>query len=162
MNGSQVLHGIVQENDEIRIGYSKLRFIRKFNLCSKEENNYVHNFEIMNKSDLPILIEGETGVGKTSLARKLHENSLRKNFVHINLSAFSPTLIESELFGHLRGSFTGAHSDKKGAFSKANGGTLFLDEIDSLPRELQVKLLNFLDDKEFIPVGSTVPQKNKL
>lgn len=161
LNGSLVLHAIIQKNDEIRVGYARLIILNRESSMPRAggDGDFLQNIETMNKSDLPILIEGETGVGKTSLARKLHESSMRKNFVHINLSALSVNLIESELFGHLRGSFTGAHSDKKGAFEKADGGTLFLDEIDSLPRELQVKLLNFLDDKQFIPVGSTVPRK---
>ena len=107
-------------------------------------------------SDLKILISGETGTGKSHLARKVHEKSGRLGeFVAINLSSFNPQLIESELFGHKKGSFTGAIHDKTGAFSMAKNGTLFLDEIDSLPLDLQTKLLTFIDNKKFRRVGDT-------
>jgi transcriptional regulator with PAS, ATPase and Fis domain len=159
INGSKALHAILQKNDEIKIGYAILKILPTAKKQFVGDGDFIQNLEIMNQSDLPILIEGETGVGKTRLAKKLHLDSHRRHFVHVNLSALSQNLIESELFGHIRGSFTGAINDKQGAFDKADGGTLFLDEIDSLPRELQVKLLTFLDNKEFYPVGSVLPRK---
>ncbi len=94
------------------------------------------------------------GTGKSHLAGKIHEKSGRVGeFIAVNLSSFNPQLIESELFGHKKGAFTGAISDKAGAFSMAQNGSLFLDEIDSLPLELQTKLLTFIDNKKFRRVG---------
>jgi transcriptional regulator with PAS, ATPase and Fis domain len=89
------------------------------------------------------------------LAKKIHKATRNdKAFIHINISSFSQSLMESELFGHIKGAFTGAISDKPGAILAAQDGTLFIDEIDSLPLELQTKLLIFLDEKKFRPVGS--------
>ena len=105
-------------------------------------------------SSMPILLIGETGTGKTTIAKKIHDESgVGGNFVHLNLSSFSQSLIESEIFGHRKGAFTGAISDKKGAILEANKGTLFLDEIDSIDISLQTKLLTFLDNGEFRAVG---------
>lgn len=108
-------------------------------------------------TDATILIEGESGTGKEVIARALHENSLRKEkpFVAINCAAIPENLVESELFGHIRGSFTGATADKQGLFEAANGGTLFLDEITSLPFPLQGKLLRVLQEQEIRRVGTT-------
>lgn len=111
-------------------------------------------------SDLPILITGETGTGKTSLAYDIHKSSrYPHNFVHLNLNSFNPNLFESEVFGHVKGAFSGAIHDKKGALREANHGTLFLDEIDSLSYEQQTKLLIFLDNSKVRPVGSQVDYK---
>jgi DNA-binding NtrC family response regulator len=105
-------------------------------------------------SRLPVLLEGETGTGKSHLARAIHSLSGRRgDFVAVNVQSFPAGLVESELFGHRRGSFTGALTDRAGAITQANGGTLFLDEVDSLPRELQTKLLLFLDDQRYRPLG---------
>lgn len=105
--------------------------------------------------DEPVLILGESGVGKEGIARAVHENSKRasKNFVAINCAAFGKDLLESELFGHEKGSFTGALNRKVGLFEHANGGTIFLDEIGDMPIELQVKLLRALQEKTIQPVG---------
>ena len=102
-----------------------------------------------------VLIFGKSGTGKELVAKAIHYNSLRKDkiFLPINCGAISENLIESELFGHKKGSFTGASDDKVGLFKVADGGTLFLDEIGELPINLQVKLLRAIEDREFIPVG---------
>ncbi|MBX9767408.1 MAG: sigma-54 dependent transcriptional regulator [Bdellovibrionales bacterium] len=102
-----------------------------------------------------VLITGESGSGKELVARALHNSSSRKNkaFVPINCTALPEQLLESELFGHVRGSFTGAVSDKKGLFEEANGGTLFLDEIGDMSLQLQAKLLRVLQDRQIRPVG---------
>ncbi len=107
------------------------------------------------KTDATILIEGETGTGKELVAEALHEESLRADgpFVIFDCSAVSPTLMESELFGHMRGAFTGADRDRTGAMEEAAGGTLFFDEIGELPLELQPKLLRALESREVRPVG---------
>ncbi len=110
--------------------------------------------------DEPVLIQGESGVGKECIARAVHENSLRKGkpFVAINCAAFGKDVLESELFGHERGSFTGAVSKKIGLFEQANSGTIFLDEIGDMPLDLQVKILRALQEKTIQPVGGT-PKK---
>jgi two-component system response regulator PilR (NtrC family) len=109
------------------------------------------------KSDGTVLITGKSGTGKEIVARAIHYNSNRVmgRFVAINCGAIVETLFESELFGHKRGSFTGAVSDKEGLFKIANGGTIFLDEVSEIPLHLQVKLLRVIEEKEILPVGST-------
>jgi transcriptional regulator with GAF, ATPase, and Fis domain len=111
-------------------------------------------------SDMPVLVQGPSGSGKELIVRALHLNSprARRPFVTVNCGAISPTLLESELFGHVRGAFTGAMSDKLGLIPSAHGGTVFLDEVSELPKELQVKLLRTLQFGEVQPVGSTKVQ----
>lgn len=108
-----------------------------------------------------VLIQGENGTGKELIAKAIHYNSPRKDkiFVVQNCSAFNDNLLESELFGHIKGSFTGAVKDKKGLFEIANGGTFFLDEIGDMTLSMQVKILRVLQEGTFIPVGSTEPRK---
>ncbi|HTD41163.1 MAG TPA: sigma-54 dependent transcriptional regulator [Mucilaginibacter sp.] len=110
-------------------------------------------------SDTTVLLLGETGTGKEVFAEAIHQASNRraKSFVAVNCSAFTKELLESELFGHKAGSFTGATKDKKGLFEEANGGTIFLDEIGELDHELQAKLLRVLESQQFIKIGDTKP-----
>lgn len=112
-------------------------------------------------SDSTVMVWGENGTGKELIARAIHYNSLRKDkvFVTVNCSAFNENLLDSELFGHIRGAFTGAVRDKKGLFEAADGGTLFLDEIGDMSPSMQVKLLRVLQEGTILPVGSTSPKK---
>jgi len=109
----------------------------------------------LSENRVTVLIEGETGTGKELIARAVHFNSPHKEqpFIAINCSAIVPTLLESELFGHEKGAFTGAVSQKKGKFELAREGTIFLDEVSDIPLEVQAKLLRFLQEKEFERVG---------
>lgn len=112
---------------------------------------------VLAHTDATALITGETGTGKDLLAEAIHLASKRAKypFIKVNCGALPESLLESELFGHTRGAFTGAHSDKPGMFRLAQGGTIFLTEIGDLPLPLQVKLLTVLDDREFYPLGSS-------
>lgn len=110
---------------------------------------------------IPVLIEGESGTGKELMARAIHKASPRaaKAFISVNCGAIPPELVESEFFGHKKGSFTGAVADRKGHFERADGGSIFLDEIGELPKAIQVKLLRTLQEGEVTPVGSSEPKK---
>ena len=112
-------------------------------------------------SDVPILLEGETGTGKDLLAKVIHCEGKRKNkrFVKVNCAAIPESLLESELFGHRKGAFTGADRDKNGLFEEADGGTIFLNEIGDLPLRLQAKILDVIEDKEVTRVGEVKPRK---
>jgi len=108
-----------------------------------------------------VLVTGASGTGKELVARAIHFSNpdMRGKFIAINCGAISETLMESELFGYKKGAFTGAVTDKEGFFKTASGGTLFLDEISEMPLHLQVKLLRAIEEKEIIPVGSTIPER---
>ncbi len=110
---------------------------------------------ILADTDATVLIQGESGTGKELIARALHVDGKRRNgpFVAVNCGAFIENLLESELFGHEKGAFTGATSQRKGAFERAKGGTLFLDEIGNAPESVQIKLLRVLEEREFTRVG---------
>jgi two-component system response regulator AtoC len=123
----------------------------------KQMLTLLHEAELHAGSEIPILVTGETGVGKELMARAIHLSSRRaaRPFVAVNMLALSPTLFESEFFGHTKGAFTGAERDKVGYLGKAEGGTLFLDEIGDLSLEIQGKLLRILQEGEYTPVGDT-------
>ena len=112
-------------------------------------------------TDVPVLLTGETGTGKEVFAQAIHYSSkrARQNYVAVNCSSFSKELLESEMFGHKAGSFTGALKDKKGLFEEANNGTIFLDEIGEMAFELQAKLLRILETGEYIKIGDTKPTR---
>ncbi|RKX68998.1 two-component system response regulator [candidate division TA06 bacterium] len=170
--------------DELRINIEKaLSFYKlkdeniklKNYITNKDNNfNFIYKSSTMKKlvltankaakSSAPILIEGETGTGKEVLARYIHNLSPRANqlFIGINIGAFNRNLLEDELFGHIKGAFTGAFKERKGLFSIASGGTLFLDEIGEMPLDLQVKLLRVLQEKEFMPLGSSKQDKTDV
>lgn len=122
---------------------------------SKKMLEVFDTLPVMARTDASVLITGETGTGKDFIAEAIHKASRRAKcpFIKINCGALPESLLESELFGYVRGAFTGADRDKQGMFRLADGGTVFLTEIGDLPLKLQVKLLTVLDDKEFFPVG---------
>lgn len=128
---------------------------------SKTIKDTIHLAEKVAPTDSTVLLEGETGVGKELFAQALHYGSHRRNkpFVAVNCSAFAKDLLESELFGHKKGAFTGAVGDKTGLFEEANEGTLFLDEIGEMNLDLQAKLLRVLETHTFIKVGDSKPTK---
>jgi len=112
---------------------------------------------IIAKTKSTVLIQGESGTGKEVVANAIYKHSLRNNrpFIKVNCAALSESLLESELFGHIKGSYTGALSDRKGRFELANKGTILLDEIGNMPLAGQAKLLRVLQEEELVPVGSS-------
>lgn len=130
-----------------------------FFYCSAAMQNIMREVEIIADSDASVLITGETGTGKDYIARYIHHLSSRRSalFVKISCPALAESLFESELFGHIKGAFTGAESKRTGRFEMANGGTIFLDEIGELSPQFQAKLLHVLQDRRFERVGDSTP-----
>ncbi|HNW94316.1 MAG TPA: sigma-54 dependent transcriptional regulator, partial [bacterium] len=151
--------GLVLENRLLRREISRKYDFSNIIGGSRQLNRVFAMMNSVVASDVAVLITGESGTGKDLVARSIHFNSARASapFMPINCAAIPAPLLESELFGHRRGSFTGAVADKLGLLTAADGGTVFLDEIGELPLALQAKLLRFLESKEVLPVGATRP-----
>ena len=152
-----------QENASLRAGLSETdsgatRAKREGEIIGRSPvlRRLLHELDVVADSELPVLLMGETGVGKELFARRLHFHSRRsdKPLVHVNCAALPETLAESELFGHVRGAFSGATTDRPGRFDAADGGTLFLDEVGELPLSIQAKLLRVLQNGEIQRLGS--------
>lgn len=158
------INELMQENDELR------RTLRKLEKQGKS-SAIVGDSLLMKKvyreiaqvapADMTVLIDGETGTGKELVARAIHEKSSRseKAFIAINCAALPETLLESELFGHKKGAFTGAQTSREGSFMQADGGTIFLDEIGEMSLSAQARLLRVIQEREITPVGGSKPQK---
>jgi two-component system response regulator PilR (NtrC family) len=152
---------LVLENQALRRELDEKYDFSNFIGQSPQMRKVFHLIEKVSSTKGNVLITGKSGTGKELVARAIHFHSPRKNkrFVPINCGAIVGTLMESEFFGHRKGSFTGAITDKDGYFKIANGGTLFLDEIAEIPLPLQVKLLRAIEEAEILPVGGTSPIK---
>ncbi len=164
VNGSQILEAVLHDGDLISAGYADLvvhdltKKEKVFPMTSRSEfwNEQLKTMTSIANSDFSVLLLGPSGSGKDVIAKNLHDISQRSEapFLSVNCSALTETLVESELFGHIKGSFTGAINDRKGAFEAARGGSLFLDEIGDLSYNLQAKILRAIENSEIRPVGS--------
>lgn len=138
----------------------------RYNIVGRDEklNTALNTAIQVARTDLSVLIQGESGVGKEIIPRIIHDNSLRKTkrYIAINCGSIPEGTIDSELFGHERGSYTGAIGEREGYFGAADGGTLFLDEVGELPMTTQARLLRVLETGEYIRVGSDVPRKTNV
>ena len=177
VDGNRVKEAWLRPGAEVTIGQTKLVFKSddttediplstkdKFGIVLGKSASMRASFWLLEKvvsEDLTVLLTGETGTGKEAVAESLHKESNRKEkpFVVFDCGAVPENLMESELFGHVKGSFTGAVGERKGAAEEADGGTLFLDEIGELPRELQPKLLRLLEKKEVKRIGGSTTKK---
>ena len=165
LNGNRVFKAMLKNNDRIQIGKKEFIFLFKDLMIVGASHTLSHNpqwskllksLPNIAKSNMPVLITGSSGTGKEMMAKLTHLYSNRSKgpMISVNCSALSESLIESEFFGHVKGSYTGALTHRKGAFVAANGGSLFLDEIGDLPLNLQPKLLRAIEYQEIKAVGS--------
>ena len=170
VNGTRIQHAYLTPGDRLYVAdrffiFSDSIQTENIQMLCKSKNaawqTKLNQLSSLARTEHPLLILGESGSGKEVIARQVHKLSNRsfQPFISVNCSALSESLIESELFGHKKGSFTGAESDRSGAFLAANGGTLFLDEIGDLPLSLQPKLLRAIENQEVKAVGSDIPKK---
>lgn len=152
---------IIEENKYLHSELEKVYGLKKIVGSSREIQKVMDMISRVAFSAATILITGESGTGKELVARAIHFTGNRKDkkFIVINCATLSENLLESELFGHVKGAFTGAIKDKKGLFEEADGGTLFMDEIGDIPKSVQAKILRVLQEGEFIPLGDTVTKK---
>ena len=158
---TEELEQLQNENRDLRGALRNRILPDKIKGNSSKMNEVFSLIESVATTDATVLIRGESGVGKELVADAIHYNSLRKNkpFIKVNCAALPESLIESELFGHEKGSFTGASMQRIGRFEAANGGTIFLDEFGDIPASTQVKLLRVLQEREIERVGGTKPIK---
>ena len=158
-------HGqITQREQRIKELNSKLGDKYRYHMMIGKSKKMQVIYRLLDKistSESSVFVQGENGTGKELVAKAIHFYSPRKDsmFLALNCSAFNDNLLDSELFGHVKGAFTGAMKDKKGLFEQANGGTLFLDEIGDTSLSMQVKLLRVLQEGTYLPVGATSPRK---
>ena len=152
---------IIEENKYLHSELEKVYGLKKIVGSSKEIQKVLDMVSRVALSTATVLITGESGTGKELVARAIHFTGNRKDekFVVINCATLSENLLESELFGHVKGAFTGAIKDKKGLFEEADGGTLFMDEIGDIPKSVQAKILRVLQEGEFISLGDTATKK---
>ncbi len=156
---NKALSNIILKKEVVELKKELTGFRREIIYKSEDMKNTLDIVDEVAKSDVTVLITGESGVGKELIAQRIHQKSNRNdnNFIALNCAAIPKELIESELFGHVKGAFTGADKKKRGKFELANNGTIFLDEIGEMPIELQPRLLRVLQERKVTPVGAEMP-----
>lgn len=155
---------LVRENERLKESFAEKIEFKDLIIGSECMQKVVNMALRVSNSNANVLITGESGTGKEVIANLIHDNSGRKNntFVKVNIAALPETLIEAELFGSVKGAYTGSVQDRKGKFEEADGGSLFLDEVGDLPLEMQVKLLRAIQDKEVTRLGSNTVIKTDI
>lgn len=153
--GRQALKELLSRFQNFQKNHKTQSFSSQIKTLDPQLKASISHLDEVIATETPILFQGETGTGKTYMAKMIHDFSLRSQgpFIQINCSEVSDSLLESELFGHVRGAFSGAINDKKGKLELAHGGTLFLDELGSTSKKAQLKLLKAIEEKSFYPVG---------